>query len=88
MKKVTFISAIAITLTSTTALAERGSDELNEIIQASSSANYSAKELHLTPDDLVLINGGAAKNSVLEPSSEPDSNDNELTVSKLYELNR
>ncbi|PRY63925.1 hypothetical protein B0H98_10770 [Vreelandella songnenensis] len=70
MKKSTLIAAIALTLTSTAALAEQGSGELNEIVHASSTAGYSTDELYMTPADLPLVNGDAAKNRVIEPSSE------------------
>ncbi|MGY4879207.1 hypothetical protein ACLUEY_15155 [Vreelandella aquamarina] len=88
MKKVTLITAIAITLTSTTVLAERGSGELNEIVNASSSVNYSTEDFHITPADLVLVNGDAAKNAILEPSSETTGNDNQFTLPELLGRNR
>lgn len=90
MKKVTLISAIAITLTSTAALAEQGSGELNEIVHASTSANYSTEKLHIAPADLMLVNGDAAKNVVIEPSSKlqfSTSNDDQFTASELPDRN-
>ena len=90
MKKVTLISAIAITLTSTAVLAEQGSGELNEIVHASTSANYSTENLHITPADLTLVNGDAAKNAVIEPSSElhySTSNDDQFAASELPDRN-
>lgn len=78
MKKFTLITAIAMTLTSTAVLAEQGSGELNQIVQPSSSANYSTDNLHIVPADLPLVNGDANKNSVVAPSSHADhSSDNE-----------
>ncbi|WP_422102179.1 hypothetical protein [Vreelandella sp.] len=88
MKKLTFISAIALTLTSTAALAEQGSAELNEIVHASSSANPSMESLNMAPADLTLVNGDAAKNSVIEPSSEAHHNSNDqIAQSDLPERN-
>ncbi|XQU07060.1 hypothetical protein P4544_09890 [Halomonas sp. LY9] len=90
MKKLTFISAIAMTLTSTAVLAEQGSAELNEIVHASSSANPSIESLHMSPADLTLINGDAAKNSVIEPSSEAhhaNSNDDQIAQFDLPHRN-
>ena len=84
MKKLTLISAIALTLTSTAALAEQGSAELNEIVQASSSVNHSTESLNLTPADLTRVNGDAAKNTVIEPSSEArhsNSNNDQIAQS-------
>ncbi|RUR40735.1 hypothetical protein [Vreelandella populi] len=70
MKKLTLITAIAMTFTSTAVLAEQGSGELNEIVHASSSASHSVGDLYMTPADLPLVNGDAAKNRVIAPSSE------------------
>ncbi|MCH4813404.1 hypothetical protein [Vreelandella neptunia] len=69
MKKITLITAIAMTLTSTAVLAEQGSGELNQIVHPSSSANHSTDNLHMTTADLPLVNGDAEKNSVAAPSS-------------------
>ncbi|WP_404345557.1 hypothetical protein LG331_07150 [Vreelandella aquamarina] len=90
MKKLTLISAIALTLTSTAALAEQGSAELNEVVHASSSASPSAESLNMTPADLTLVNGDAAKNNVIEPSSEAhhaNSNDGQIAQFDLPQRN-
>ena len=69
MKKFTLTAAIAMTLTSTAVLAEQGSGELNKIVHSSSSASHSVDDLYMTPADLPLVNGDAAKNRVIAPSS-------------------
>ncbi|MBZ5488271.1 hypothetical protein HW452_12135 [Halomonas aquamarina] len=90
MKKAAFIATIALTLTSTAALAEQGSGELNEIVHASSAAGYSTDDLYMTPADLPLVNGDAAKNQIAIPNSEAhhatDSND-EIAQSDLPHRN-
>ena len=90
MKKLTLISAIAMTLTSTAALAEQGSAELNEIVHSSSSVHHSADSLKMTPADLTLVNGDAAKNRVSEPHSEATSanrGDSQIAQSDLPHRN-
>ncbi|HAZ99535.1 hypothetical protein Q9247_10985 [Halomonas meridiana] len=90
MKKLTLISAIAMTLTSTAVLAEQGSAELNEIVHASSSVHHSADSLKMTPADLTLVNGDAAKNRVSEPHSEATSanrGDSQIAQSDLPHRN-
>lgn len=90
MKKFTFIAAIAMTLTSTAVLAEQGSGEFNEVVHASSSLSHSADSLSITPADLPLVNGDAAKNRVIAPSSEAHhstSNNNQIAQSDLPHRN-
>lgn len=83
MKKLTLISAIAVALSSTAAFAEQGSAELNEIVHASSSVNHSVESVNMTPADLTLVNGDAAKNRVAEPSSEAHaSNDRDSQIAQ------
>ncbi|MBT2774659.1 hypothetical protein J7J47_20740 [Halomonas sp. ISL-60] len=90
MKKITLITAIAMTLTSTAVLAEQGSGELNQIVHPSSSANYSTDTLHMTPADLPLVNGGAENNSVVAPSSHinhSSNNEDQIALSDLPHRN-
>ncbi len=90
MKKMTLITAIAMTLSSTAVLAEQGSGELNQIIQPSSSANYSTDSVHLTPADLPLVNGDAKNNTVVAPSSHinhSSSNEDQVALSDLPHRN-
>lgn len=90
MKKFTLIAAIAMTLTSTAVLAEQGSEELNQIVHPSSSDNYSTDDLNMTPADLPLVNGDAAKNRVVAPSSEAHhspSSDDQIAQSDLPHRN-
>lgn len=90
MKKFTLIAAIAMTLTSTAVLAEQGSGELNQIVHPSSSDNYSTGDLYMTPADLPLVNGDAAKNRVVAPSSEAHhsaNSDDQIAQSDLPHRN-
>lgn len=90
MKKITLITAIAMTLTSTAVLAEQGSDELNQIIHPSSSENHSTENLEMTPADLPLVNGDAKSNIVVTPSSHTNSsssNEDQIAVSDLPHRN-
>ncbi|MBP5980179.1 MAG: hypothetical protein KA748_08230 [Halomonas sp.] len=90
MKKFTFIAAVAMTLTSTAVLAEQGSGKLNQVVHASSSVSHSADHLNMTPAYLTLVNGDAAKNRVIAPSSEAHSatsSDNQIAQSDLPHRN-
>lgn len=90
MKKITLITAIAMTLASTAVLAEQGSGELNQIIHPSSSVNHSTDNAYVTPADLPLVNGDAKNNIVVEPSSNTDhvsSNEDQIALSDLPHRN-
>ncbi len=90
MKKMTLITAIAMTLTSTAVLAEQGSGELNQIVHPSSSATDTADNLYLTPADLPLVNGGGRNNIIVTPSSNAhhaSSNEDQFALSDLPHRN-
>ncbi|WP_235039500.1 hypothetical protein [Vreelandella profundi] len=70
MNKFTAAAAIALTLFSGAALAERGSDELNEVAHATSQIQHpTIAERSMTPSDLTAVNGDDAKNAVSHPKS-------------------
>ena len=70
MNKFTTVAAIALTLFSGAALAERGSDEFNEVAHATSQVQQQTiGERNMTPSDLTAVNGGSEKNAVSHPKS-------------------
>lgn len=90
MKKFILIATIAMTLSSTAVLAEQGSGELNEIVHANSSMSHNIDGLYMTPADLPLVNGDAAKNHVIVPSSDAHhstNSDNQIAQSDLPHRN-
>ncbi|MFU1517899.1 hypothetical protein ACM25P_05185 [Vreelandella alkaliphila] len=90
MKKSASLTAVVVAFLSSTALAEQGSSQLNQIEQPISSTHYSHSELTMKPIDLIALNGDAAKNKVMDVSTSPEDTpaQREYTPSELNTFNR
>lgn len=90
MKKFTTVAAVALTLFSGAALAERGSAEFNQVTQPTSSANLQTNaDLYMAPSDLTALNGGGEYNVITHPEStaQNDNADLHFAASELTSRN-
>lgn len=90
MKKITTVAAIAVTLFSGAALAEKGSAELNQVAQPTSTIQHqSSADLNMAPSDLTALNGGGEHNAIDQPNSVPHHTDadHHIALSELHSRN-
>lgn len=90
MKKITTVAAIALTLFSGAALAEKGSAELNQVAQPTSMIQHqSSADLNMAPSDLTALNGGGEHNAIDQPNSVQHHTDADqhIALSELHSRN-
>ncbi|WP_447530335.1 hypothetical protein [Vreelandella sp. TE19] len=73
MKKLTATAAIALALVSGSALAERGSAELNAISQPASSATHQAETRSASMDQVIAKNSASGEHVTPAASSSSDA---------------